>query len=187
MKKNAWKIALTVIALAVVAGCADEANSPTAPSAAASAAPSGTPLQAGARTVSGNAVITQMPGVVYRMIINAGKTADGGVSGTMTVHLLDLSGLGEGQEDTKATLVGRVHCLEFAGDSVWFGVTIEAASDKSFLDPPLAEAIGQIKSAHGVDYGFSGPAQFYAPGGTTCTDRPVLPIMPVTKGHYTIR
>jgi hypothetical protein len=182
MKKNAWKIAVTVIVLAIVAACADGLNSPTAPSAAA---PSGTALRAGARTVSGNALINHMPGVVYRMIINAGKTADGAVSGTTTVHLLDLSGIG--QEDAKATLVGRVHCLEFAGDSVWFGVTIEASSDKSYLDPPLSEAIGQIRSANGVDYGFSGPALFYAPGGTTCTDRPILPIRPVTNGHYTIQ
>ena len=197
MKKYAWKVVLAVPALAAVAACSSEGptsareltstrgfTSATAPSQVTSAQVVAS-SRAADHTVSGNAVITQMPGVVYRQIINARKTADGEVSGTSTVHLLDLSGFGE--QDTKSSMVGRVRCLDFDADSVWFGVTIEASSDKAFLDPMLAEAIGQIKVVNGQSYGFSGPAVFYVPPGTKCTDRPALPITPVTEGHYTIR
>jgi hypothetical protein len=191
MKKYAWKVALAVTALAAIAACSSEGltsarglNSATGPSPVASAQGVAS-SQAADLTVSGNAVITQMPGVVYRQIINARKTSDGEVSGTMTVHLLDLSGFGD--QDTKGSLVGRVRCLDFDADSVWFGVTIEAASDKAFLDPMLTDAIGQVRVVNGQSYGFSGPAIFYVPPGTKCNDRPALPITPVTEGHYTIR
>jgi hypothetical protein len=61
------------------------------------------------------------------------------------------------------------------------------SADKSLLAPGMEATIGQIKKVNGVDYLFSGPAMFYVPPGTKCTDRPALPIQPITSGQFNIR
>jgi hypothetical protein len=126
-----------------------------------------------------------MPGVTYVNTIQAKLNAAGQASGTVVTRILDLSGFGV--QDGKATVIARIDCLEFEGDSVWFGGAVQSASVKDYLDPALALVIGQVRVTNGQSYLFSGPAIFYAPPGTTCKDRPSLPIAPVTTGGFEFR
>ena len=184
--KKSITIAIAVLALFAISACSDVArNALTGPSAVT--ADSGASAEAEARALHGTAVVQQMPGVVYRNTIQARLNAAGEASGSVTVNLLDLSGLGEGFEG-KATLILGINCLEFSGDSVWFGAELVSSSRKELLaNPALAQSIGQVKIANGQTYLFSGPALFYTPPGTTCKDRPVLPIAPITEGHFQIK
>ena len=134
--------------------------------------------------MNGVGEVEQQLGVVHRDTIVAKMDADGSVSGSLTVRLLDLSGFGLG--DIQATVIGKITCLEFSDDAVWFGATVTSTSDKSLLAPGQEETIGQIKKVNGVDYLFSGPAAFYVPPGTKCTDRPALPIQPIRAGQFNI-
>jgi hypothetical protein len=171
-------------ALCVIIGCTGNTrNAVTGPSTLASAQAASP--NADARSLNGTGEVTQQPGVVHRDSIDARLTADGRASGTLTVRLLDLSGFGV--EDGQATLVGRIDCLEFDGDSVWFGGVIESSSNKTYLDPVLARTIGQVKVMNEQSYLFSGPALFYTAPGTTCHDRPSVPIALVTNGSFKIR
>lgn len=57
------------------------------------------------------------------------------------------------------------------------------------LDPGRVTVVAKITCLEftedaGVDYLFSGPAVFYVPRGTKCTDRPALPIQPITAGKF---
>lgn len=184
MKKSVT-IASAVLALFAISACSDVArNALTGPSAVP--AESAASPESDVRSLHGTAVVQQMPGVVYRNTIQARLNAVGEPSGSVTVNLLDLSGLGESFEG-KGTLISRINCLEFSGDSVWFGAEVVSSSRKELLDPALAQAIGQVKVANGQTYLFSGPAIFYTPPGTTCKDRPVLPIAPITEGHFAIK
>jgi hypothetical protein len=181
-KKNSVTLAIVVVALCAIVACSESGrNTLTGPSAAALAVSP----NADTRTLHGTAEVTQQEGVTYVNTIEAKLNAAGEASGTLVVRLLDLSGFG--LPDTKATLVGRIDCLEFDGDSVWFGGTITSASDKSLLDPATLGTIGQVKVKNGQNYLFSGPAAFYTPPGTTCHDRPVLPIKPVNSGGFQIK
>ena len=176
-------IATLVVAACASAACGDSASHRvTAPSAApASLAVS---PNADARTLHGNGEVTQREGVVYRNTIQARLDASGQASGTLMVHILDLSGFD--MPDVKATLIVRISCLEFDGESVWFGGEVTSSSNKDLLDPSLATTIGQVKVTNGQSHLFSGPAAFYTPPGTTCKDRPALPITPVTTGGFRI-
>ncbi|HEX5217424.1 MAG TPA: hypothetical protein VFV98_18315 [Vicinamibacterales bacterium] len=181
MKK--YITAMLVATVAAIAACSTAAGvSPSAPSAGAA---TGTSPQSNVRQVSGVGEVQQQPGVVHRDTIAAKREADGSASGDLTVRLLDLSGFG--LDTGHVTVVGKITCLEFTEDSVWFGATMTSASDKSLLTPGLEETIGQIKKVNGVDYLFSGPAAFYVAPGTRCTDRPALPIQPLTAGRFNIR
>ena len=183
MKKSVT-IASAVLALFAISACSDVArNALTGPSAVP--AESAASPESDVRSLHGTAVVQQMPGVVYRNTIQARLNAAGEASGSMTVNLLDLTGFGEA--DGKATLVGRINCLEFSGDSVWFGSEVVTSSRPDLLDPALVKAIGQVKIANGQTSLFSGPAMFYTLPGTTCKDRPVLPIAPITEGHFAIK
>ena len=183
--KKSITIAIAVLALFAISACSDVArNALTGPSAVT--ADSGASPEAEARTLHGTAVVQQMPGVVYRNTIQARLNAAGEASGSVTVNLIDLSGLGEGFEG-KATLILGINCLEFTGESVWFGAELVSSSREELLDPALAQTIGQVKIANGQTYLFSGPALFYTPPGTTCKDRPALPIAPVTEGGFRIQ
>jgi len=181
MKKIAIVTVLIGTLAAVVACSRTAASSPAGPSLLEqSVSPN-----AGARLVTGTGEVTQMPGVVGRNTIDAKQATDGTVSGTLTGRILDLSGFGV--EDGQATLNGRITCLEFFGDSVWFGAEIVSATDPTYVQPPLNVAIGQIRVSGGQSFMFSGPAVFYTAPGTTCVDRPTLPLAPVTKGGFNIR
>jgi hypothetical protein len=183
-KKRSITIAVVVIALCAVVACSENArNTLTGPSAipgALAASPN-----ADTHTLHGTAEVTQMPGVTYANTIEAKLNAAGEASGTLTVRILDLSGFGV--PDARATVMVRIDCLEFAGDSVWFGGEVTSASDKSLLDPSITATIGQVRVTDGQSYLFSGPAPFYVPPGTTCTDRPSLPIQPVNSGGFHIK
>ena len=178
------RIGTIICGFAGIVACSDGARTAiTAPSpATASAAAS---PNADAQSIRGSAEVTQMPGVTYGNTIEARLNAAGEASGTLVVHILDLSGFGV--SDGKATLVSRIDCLEFAGDSVWFGAQVVSSSRKDLLDPSLTASIGQVKIASGKTYLFSGPALFYTAPGTTCKDRPTLPIQPVNSGGFEIR
>ena len=183
--KNLVNAMFVATVLAAIAACAQGShNQLTAPSTVVSSQAAASP-SAGARTVNGSGEVTQMPGVVYRNTIDARLTEAGETSGSVTTHIIDLSGFGIA--DGKATLVGRITCLAFAEDTVWFGFVLTAASDKAYLDPGVGVGIGKIQKVGGQDYAFSGPAMFYVPPGTTCADRPALPMAPVRDGKFTIR
>lgn len=179
-------ITLTIVAIALCAivSCTESGRSSlTVPSALPSGL--GVSPNADAHSLNGTAEVTQMPGVTYSNTIAAKLDAAGAASGTLQVRIRDLSGFGV--PDGEATVVGRITCLEFAGDSVWFGGEMYSASSKALLDPALTTTIGQVKVSNGQTYLFSGPAIFYVPPGTTCSDRPSLPIAPVTSGAFQIR
>jgi hypothetical protein len=172
--------ALLAIGISAAAACSDIASqSPTAPSPG----PAGSAQKADVRMITGSAEVEQMPGLVYRNTIDGKKHPDGTVSGTLLAQISDLSAFGSNEH---FTVVHQIDCLEFSGDSVWFGATITASSRPEAV-VGLEKTIGQIKKVNGQDHLFSGPAQFYVPPGTMCTDRPVLPIAPVRQGQFAIR
>jgi predicted small lipoprotein YifL len=182
--KNYLRAMLVVAAVTLIAACSNTTPAlPSGPSAIGAA--SGTASQSSVRQVSGVGEVQQQPGVVHRDTIAGRKEEDGSASGQVTVRLLDLTGFG--LDPGHVTVVARITCLEFTDDAVWFGATATSSSDKSLLAPGLEETIGQIKKINGVDYLFSGPAAFYVAPGTKCTDRPALPIQPITSGHFDIR
>lgn len=171
-----------ITALALMVACSN--GTPALSSAPSGMGASGTASQSNVRQVNGVGEVQQQPGVVHRDTIAGKLEADGSASGELTVRLLDLTGFG--LDPGHVTVVAKITCLEFADDGVWFGATAISASDKSLLAPGLEATIGQIKKINGVDYLFSGPAAFYVAPGTTCTDRPALPIQPLTSGHFNI-
>jgi hypothetical protein len=138
---------------------------------------------AGDRTVSGSGVVTQRQGVVYRLTISARKGSNGETSGNMTTHIDDLTGFGVAG---KFTIVGRIDCLEFGEDAVWFGGE-EVAVNDPLISAPGGRIIGKIEKKNGQDYAFGGPAAFYVAPGTRCTDRPNLATFEVRDGGYQIR
>jgi hypothetical protein len=179
--KSLVHLTLVVIGAAATAACSEGVRNSAWPSALSSGSSEASPGARG-QTVVGSGEVTQMPGMVYRQTIDARQTADGQVSGTLTVQIEDMSAWGL---TGKFTIVSQVDCLEFDGESVWFGAQPFASNDPQFLE--LGPAIGKIEKKSGQDFAFSGPAKFYAAPGTACGDRPALVTFAVSKGQYTLR
>ena len=183
-QKQSVVVGCIIVALSAIVACGEAVpGSVVAPSitgAIRAASPN-----ADTHTLRGTAEVTQMPGVTYASTIEAKLNAAGEASGSTVTRLLDLSGFGS---DLKGTVVAKIDCLEVSGDSAWFGGPVESASRKELLqDPALANTIGQVKVIDGQTYYFSGPALFYTAPGTTCKDKPALPIQPVNSGKFEIR
>ena len=181
--RNVWSCLLVVCALMIWA-CGSSGKSATAPSEGAGVSALAAPAIAiPVHFVTGSALIRQMPGLEGRNAIEARLLTGGVATGTLTANILDLSAF---NRYGKYLVRGSIDCLEFDDATVWFGgKTIESNLPGT---SPGDLFIGEITDRpSGGDLAFSGPAQFYAPPGTTCHDRPALPVTPVVQGDFNVR
>jgi hypothetical protein len=190
MKPRTTKLGVWVLSLVTpltVWACGSTSRVPTSPSA--TTAPVGSsseeavahPTTAPQHRVSGSGLIRQMPGLEYRNEIDARLLPDGTAVGHLTVNILDLSAFGFSKT---YVVVNTIDCLEFDGQTVWFGGAIVETTAPGASQGD--RTIGVITDTPDGDQAFSGPAQFYASPGTTCHDRPTLPKTPVVNGSFTV-
>jgi hypothetical protein len=179
--KRLYWVLPVVIALTGWA-CAKDSAAPTGPSLVLASAEPPVALGAAERRVWGSGLIRAMEGLEYRNAIEARLLSDGTAVGKVTVNIVDLTAYGD---DKNYVVLNAIDCLEFDGQTVWFGgsITHTTLPGASVGDRTLGVIVDQPDG----DLASSGPAQFYGPPGTTCHDRPVLPTMTVVDGGFTVR
>ena len=179
--------ATSLVAMTSAWACTNGLTAPSATSAPVAATSGG----AGSRQVasapdhlvSGSGKVTQMPGLEYRIAIDARLLPDGTATGSVTTNILDISAF---NLDKNYLVINEIDCLEFDGSTVWFGGPQRQSTLPGISDPD-ARVIGKITDSGSGDTAFGGPAKFYTAPGTTCHDRPALLALPVSDGDFKVR
>lgn len=122
------------------------------------------------------------PGFATRQSISARQRANGEVDGLVFVQITGL-----GPDEIRMTI--QVTCLSVADHTAYWGGIVVSSNVSSPGFTPGTEAVGFVFDgpSAGTDLSWSGPSMFWAPNGETCADHPLLPPVPVVKGHFEVR